>query len=81
MHGSVSDPYLPIYGNKCIGLRQGKLDLHGVKRNPTWTVLEKTSEANSTTITLRDKVDWKAGEYITIAPSDYEVDHAEVRMI
>jgi len=81
MHGTVADPYLPVYGNKVIGVRQGKLDMHGVKRNPTWTVLEKTSDANSTTITLRDEVDWVAGEMINIAPTDFEVDHAEVRMI
>jgi hypothetical protein len=81
MHGNMKDPYLPIYGNKCIGLRNGKLDMHGVKRTPTWTVLEKTSEANSTTITLREAVDWVAGEFISIAPTSFDVDHAEVRKI
>jgi hypothetical protein len=40
MHGSVSDPYIPIYGNKVIGVRHGNLDMHGVKREPTWTVLD-----------------------------------------
>lgn len=32
MHGTVLDPYLPIYGNKVIGVRHGTLDLHGVER-------------------------------------------------
>ena len=54
MHGTVKDPYLPIYGNKCIGVKNGKLDLHGPKRTPTWTVLESTSLADSSTLTLRD---------------------------
>jgi len=58
MHGSVDDPYLPIYGNKVIGVRHGELDIHGPIREPTWTVLETTAEANSTTITLRRAVDW-----------------------
>jgi len=44
MHGLISDPYLPIYGNKCIGLRYGTLDLHGVKREPEWTSLDTTAE-------------------------------------
>jgi len=52
MHGSISDPYLPIYGNKCIGLRYGTLDLHGVKREPTWTVLEKTVKGGENQIQL-----------------------------
>jgi hypothetical protein len=42
MHGAIKDPYIPIYGNKVIGVRKGVLDMHGVKREPAWTVLEKT---------------------------------------
>ena len=47
MHGTVADPYIPIYGNKCIGLREGVLDMHGVPRSPVWTVLESTADAGS----------------------------------
>ena len=25
MHGHLSDPYLPTYGNKCVGLKNGNL--------------------------------------------------------
>ena len=39
MHGQLSDPYIPIYGNKCIGLRYATLEMHGPVRQPTWTVL------------------------------------------
>ena len=42
MHGLLSDPYLPIYGNKVIGVRYGTLDMHGVVRDKTWTVLDQT---------------------------------------
>lgn len=45
MHGNVYDPYLPIYGNKVIAVRYGTLDLHGVERTPTWTLLDTTVEA------------------------------------
>jgi hypothetical protein len=81
MHGTVKDPYLPIYGNKCIGVKNGKLDMHGPTRTPTWTVLDTTAVAGSNTLTLKEAVDWVAGEYISIAPTDFEVDHAEYRMI
>lgn len=47
MHGTVYDPYLPIYGNKVIAVRFGTLDLHGVERTPTWTLMETTAEAGS----------------------------------
>lgn len=30
LHGNVYDPYIPIYGNKVIGVRHGLLDMHGV---------------------------------------------------
>lgn len=81
MHGNVYDPYLPIYGNKVIGVRYGTLDMHGVPRSPSWTVMETTSQVGATTITLRDAVDWQVGEQIGIAPTDYEARHAEKRYI
>jgi len=43
MHGNVSDPYIPIYGNKVTGVRYGTFDMHGIPKVPTWTVLESTS--------------------------------------
>jgi hypothetical protein len=43
MHGNIYSPYIPVYGNKCIALRHGVLDMHGVKREPVWTVMEETS--------------------------------------
>jgi hypothetical protein len=52
MHSSISDPYIPIYGNKVIGVRFGTLDMHGPVRTPTWTMLETTVEANSKVIIL-----------------------------
>jgi len=52
MRSKIDDPYLPIYGNKCIGLRYGTLDMHGVAKTPTWTVMEKTVEKGATKIQL-----------------------------
>jgi hypothetical protein len=54
MHGNVYDPYLPIYGNKVIAVRYGTLDLHGVERTPTWTLLDFTVEAGGSQVTLAE---------------------------
>jgi len=39
MHSDKYSPYLPIYGNKVIGVRFGLLEMHGIPRNITWTRL------------------------------------------
>jgi hypothetical protein len=62
MHGNVSDPYLPIFGNKCIACKACTLDMHGVKREPTWTVMHETALPGATEIKLSGAVDWVAGE-------------------
>mmetsp|Transcript_29161 Transcript_29161/g.43950 ORF Transcript_29161/g.43950 Transcript_29161/m.43950 type:complete len:124 (-) Transcript_29161:617-988(-) len=48
MHGKITDAYVPIYGNKVIGLRYGTLDLHGAPREPTWTSLDQTALSGAT---------------------------------
>jgi hypothetical protein len=50
MHSTIKSPYIPIYGNKCIGLRYGTLDMHGVPKTPVWTLMEKTVEAGAKSI-------------------------------
>lgn len=50
MHSKIDDPYLPIYGNKCIGLRYGTLDMHGLPKEPVWTEMEATVEKGATSI-------------------------------
>jgi hypothetical protein len=62
MHGNVYSPYLPIYGNKVIGIKESVLDLHGVERKPTWTLLDASVAKGATQITLAEAVDWKAGD-------------------
>jgi hypothetical protein len=48
MHGNKFSPYLPIYGNKVIGVRFGTLEMHGVPRPITWTTLANTVEVGAT---------------------------------
>jgi len=85
MHSSVTDPYLPIYGNKVIGVRFGQLEMHGKPRSQTWSSLMVTAPAGSTQIELvsaqANPLDWEIGEEIVIASTDFEGRHAEQRTI
>lgn len=77
MHGTRDSPEIPIYGNKGIFVREGTIDMHGVPRTPTWTSLETTVFPNSNQIKVMEDVDWKAGEYIVIAPTGFTIDETE----
>ena len=43
---------MPIYGNKGIAVRRGTLEMHGMKRETTWTTLTATSNAGSSILTV-----------------------------
>lgn len=81
MHSMLHDPYLPLFGNKCIGLTNGILDMHGPVRVPTWTTMNTTSDIGATTITLSVEVDWVPGEQIAIASTSFNGREAEKRTI
>ncbi|XP_072562121.1 PKHD1 like 1, tandem duplicate 1 [Paramormyrops kingsleyae] len=67
LHGHLRSQELPIYGSKTLGVRQGVLDLHGIPIPTTWTHLNETAPAGSSTLTLKQAVTWKAGDQIAIA--------------
>lgn len=48
MHGDVSTPALPTYGNKVIAVRKGTLSMVGKVRKVTWTLLESTVNPGAT---------------------------------
>lgn len=85
MHGDEFTPALPIYGNKVIAVRNGRLEMHGPERSHVWTELETTASAGATSITLVDvgdtELDWQVGEEIVIASTDFVGRHAEQRTI
>ena len=45
MHGTIKTKFLPEFGNKCFGTHEGIIDMHGVPRVPTFTLLSKTVNA------------------------------------
>jgi len=85
MYSNVDSPYLPIYGNKVIGVRFGQIELHGIERPITWTDMKTTADIGATEITLNDQngvpLDWQVGEKIVIAPTGYNSREAEQRTI
>lgn len=72
MYGNIDDPYLPIYGNKVIGVRFGTIDMHGIKRLTTWSRLSQTAEAGDTSISVLEETDWTVGEEIVIATTSFD---------
>ena len=50
MHGNLRSPELPIYGAKTLGVREGKLDLHGKPVIMQWTMLNATANAKDTQV-------------------------------
>jgi G8 domain/Right handed beta helix region len=49
----------------------GKLELYGKPPAVPWTKLNAHANAGSTTLTLERAVDWKAGDQIVIAPTEW----------
>jgi len=67
---------LPVYGAKVLALRFGILDLHGQERF-TWTRLSATAPRGATFLDLRASTDWKKGDELVLAPTDYHHEQAE----
>src|SRR3984893_14870465 len=63
-----------------IMLMGGTLNLHGSEKS-TWTKLAKTAEAGSTSLEVLSAADWKAGEEIVLASTDFDPRQAERRTI
>jgi len=63
-----------------IMLMGGTLNLHGTEKN-SWTKLAKTAEAGSTSIEVLNAADWRAGEEIVLASTDFDPRQAERRTI
>ena len=76
-----SEALFGFMGAKLIGVMSGgKLELHGIERK-TWTQLNATAQAGATAITLKEVIDWKVGDEIVIASTDFDPHQAEKRTI
>ena len=67
-------------GDRGIMLMGGTLSLHG-NRKDSWTKLAKTAAAGSNTIEVLNTGDWKKGDQIVVASTDFDPHQAERRTI
>src|SRR5579872_4246349 len=63
-----------------IMLMGGTLNLHGTEKN-SWTKLAQTAAAGSNTIQVLTPGDWKKGETVVLASTDFDPHQAEERTI
>ena len=63
-----------------IMLMGGTLNLHG-NRKDSWTKLANTAAAGSSTIEVLNTGDWKKGDTIVLASTDFDPHQAETRII
>ncbi len=63
-----------------IMLMGGTLNLHGTEKN-SWTKLAQTAAAGSNTIQVLSPGDWKKGQTIVLASTDFDPHQAEERTI
>jgi hypothetical protein len=77
---NVKDEQMMGMGDRGIMLSGGTLNLHGDRTN-TWTKLAKTAEAGSTAIEVLTAAQWKVGDEIILASTDYDPRQAERRTI
>ena len=78
--GTLADGDIMGMGNRVLGVAGGTLDLHGESRTG-WTRLSSTVAAGSTQLLLEDAPDWRAGDKLVVASTDFDPNHAEVATI
>jgi hypothetical protein len=67
-------------GTKFFGAMGGTVDLHGEART-SWTKLEGTVQAGATQIKVLEASQWRVGDRIVVAPTDFDPLEAEERAI
>jgi hypothetical protein len=77
---NVKDEEMMGMGDRGIMLSGGTLNLHGDRTN-TWTKLAKTAAAGSTSIEVLNASQWRAGDEIVLASTDFDPRQAERRTI
>ena len=63
-------------GTKVLGVMGGTLELH-VETRPGWARLAQTAEKGSSTLALESAPNWRPGDRIVLASTDYWADHSE----
>jgi cell migration-inducing and hyaluronan-binding protein len=77
---NVPDEQLMGMGDRGLMISGGTLNLHGDRTN-TWTKLSKTAEAGSNSIEVLNAAQWRVGDEIVLASTDFDPRQAERRTI
>ena len=77
---TVPDENINGMGDRGILIVGGTLNLHGDREN-AWTRLAETAEAGSTSIEVLDASEWRVGDEIVLASTDFNPRQAERRHI
>jgi len=77
---NVPDENISGMGDRGILIVGGTLSLHGDREN-AWTKLAETAEAGSTRIEVLDASEWRVGDEIVLASTDFNPRQAERRHI
>jgi cell migration-inducing and hyaluronan-binding protein len=77
---NVKDEEMMGMGDRGIMLSGGTLNLHGNRKN-TWTKLAATAEAGSNSIQVLNAAEWRVGDEIVLASTDFNPRQAERRTI
>jgi len=77
---NVKNEQLMGMGDRGIMLSGGTLNLHGDRTN-TWTKLSATANAGATSIQVLNAAQWKVGDEIVLASTDFDPRQAERRTI
>ncbi len=75
--GSPDAPSVMGMGNRVLGVNGGTLDLHGEARDG-WTRLAATAPAGASQLQLEAAPDWRAGDKLVVASTDFDPARAEV---
>ena len=77
---TVPDENIMGMGDRGIMIMGGVMNLYG-DREHTWTKLAETAEAGSSSINVLDARDWRVGDNIVLASTDFNPRQAETRNI
>lgn len=81
---------ISIFGRNVLGVLNGNLELHGSHRSESWLeLLHPVNAGDDQLVLMHDAsrsasglaLDWRVGEQIVVASSDFSGRHAEQRTI
>jgi cell migration-inducing and hyaluronan-binding protein len=77
---TVPDEDINTMGDRGIMMMAGTLSLHGDRKN-SWTKLAKTAKAGTSKIEVLNASEWRKGDEIVLASTDFDSKQAEKRII